>query len=265
MATTTTHYSLKKYEGADLFNPLTYENLNADTIDQAMFDNKQQAIGPATELVAGTVHALTRGNADSPIFAFTATGAFREGDTFTVDGTPVTALTTSGETLPDGAYVIGSEVICYLRSTQMTVFIYKKTDLSTIEGQITALESDVQDLEQEVLGSITTDGVEDYETAFNRLYDLISGRITGDNFYRVTIIQTSSNGVTIYTPARFRSDALTFNYVTGTTTRADVNILTLKTSGSTIVATSMDASGNTVNNNSSVVASAGVVFKAVLN
>lgn len=137
MATTTTHYSLKKYEGADLFNPLTYENANADAIDQAMYDNKQQAVGSATELAVGTVHALTRGNTDSPIFAFTATSNFAEGDTFTVDGTPVTALTTSGETLPGGAYVIGAEVIGFLRSTQLTLFVYKKPASTIAAGNVT--------------------------------------------------------------------------------------------------------------------------------
>lgn len=137
MATTTTHYSLKKYEGADLFNPLTYENANADAIDQAMYDNKQQAVGSATELASGTVHALTRGNTDSPIFAFTATSNFVEGDTFTVDGTPVTALTTSGETLPGGAYVIGAQVIGFLRSTQLTLFVYKKPASTIAAGNVT--------------------------------------------------------------------------------------------------------------------------------
>ena len=58
---------------------------------------------------------------------FTATSRFTAGDTFTVDGVQVSALTVSGEQLPDGAYIIGSEVLAYLKGTLLTVFTSQGT------------------------------------------------------------------------------------------------------------------------------------------
>lgn len=138
MATTTTNFGLKKYEGADLFNPLTYENPNSDDIDAAMFYNKQRVCVSATELTTGTVHALTKADTDAPLFSFSATSVYHAGDTFTLNGTPVTALLTSGETLPEGAYVIGSRVLGYVSGggSLITFYVMKTTDLTPINNII---------------------------------------------------------------------------------------------------------------------------------
>lgn len=143
MATTTTNYALKKYEGTDMFNPLTFENTNADSIDQAMFENKQASIGSATELVTGTVHAITRQNADSPYMVWTATGNYAVGDTFTVDGTPVTAINTANESLEDGCIITGSQVFAALRATILTVYAIKQADLSGVEQDITDINTKI--------------------------------------------------------------------------------------------------------------------------
>lgn len=137
MATTTTNFGLKKYEGTDLFNPLTYENPNSDDIDAAMFYNKQHNCVDATELTTGTVHALTKSDTDAPLFSFTATSVYHAGDTFTLNGVAVTALLTSGETLPEGAYVIGSRVLGFISGgSLLTLFIMKRTDLTPITNII---------------------------------------------------------------------------------------------------------------------------------
>ena len=121
----TTNYNLNKPEGTDLYNHLTIDNPNMDTIDAAMYANKLQSVGNATELVSGTVHAITRGDSDQNIFKFKATGSFNAGDTITVDGTPVTAFLTSGQPLPEDAYVISSEVLCVLDGTSLWVYVSK--------------------------------------------------------------------------------------------------------------------------------------------
>ena len=123
----TENFNLKVYEGEDLFNPLTVENVNVQTIDTQMKKNENHAVGDATELVSGTVHAITRLTPDAPMLRFTATSRFTSGDTFTVDGVQVSALTVSGEQLPDGAYIIGSEVLAYLKGTLLTVFTSQGT------------------------------------------------------------------------------------------------------------------------------------------
>ena len=123
----TDNFNLKIYEGEDLFNPLVVENVNAQTIDTQMKKNENHTVGDATELVSGTVHALKRLTPDTPMLRFTATSKFTAGDTFTVDGVQVSALTVSGEQLPDGAYIIGSEVLAYLKGTLLTFFTSQGT------------------------------------------------------------------------------------------------------------------------------------------
>lgn len=123
----TDNFNLKLYEGEDLFNPLTVENVNVQAIDTQMKKNENHTVGDATELLSGTVHALTRLTPDTPMLRFTATSKFTAGDTFTVDGVQVSALTVSGEQLPDGAYVIGSEVLAYLKGTLLTFFTSQGT------------------------------------------------------------------------------------------------------------------------------------------
>lgn len=51
----TSHYKLKQYEGADLFNPLTVEAQNIQDIDNGMYANKTAAVQSATEVKSGTV------------------------------------------------------------------------------------------------------------------------------------------------------------------------------------------------------------------
>lgn len=119
--TNTTHFNLQKYAGTDYFNPLTVENGNADKVDTQMYNNMVRTVGNATELVSGTVHAITRVSTAVPMFHFTATGRWNVGDTMTVNGVQVSVLSAAGTALPDGAYVIGSEVIGYLRDTLVTI------------------------------------------------------------------------------------------------------------------------------------------------
>ena len=184
MATTTTNFGLKKYEGTDLFNPLTFENPNTDDIDAAMFYNKQHVCVDATELTTGTVHAITKTDTDSPLFSFTATSVYHAGDTFTLNGIAVTALLTSGETLPEGAYVIGSRVLGFISGggSLITFYIMKTTDLTpinniigntdisgigdgTLTGAVDDLNDDVAQLANPIITSVvscTTTGNDSY-------------------------------------------------------------------------------------------------------
>ena len=116
-----THYNLNLAEGTDLVNPLTVDVPNYQTIDSTMFANEQAGVGTATELKSGTIHAITRANQNTDTFKFRATSNFVTGDTFTVDGTVVTALNVNGSSLTGGCFIIGSEVLCTLNGTQLTV------------------------------------------------------------------------------------------------------------------------------------------------
>ena len=118
-----TNFNLNLVEGSDLVNPLVQDVPNYEKIDEQMYKNESNSIGVATELKSGTVHALTRQIPNATVFRFQATSNFAAGDTFTVDGIQVSALTPSGETLASGCYIIGSEVLCALRETLLTLYV----------------------------------------------------------------------------------------------------------------------------------------------
>lgn len=116
------HFNLFLAEGSDIVNPLVQDVQNYESIDAQMFKNQNAGVQNATELKNGTVHTITRNVPDAQFITFTATSNYTAGETFTVDGVQVTALTVSGETLPTGAYVINSQVLCVLKGTLLTVY-----------------------------------------------------------------------------------------------------------------------------------------------
>lgn len=120
--TRTSNYDLIVVEGSDKVNLLTQMNPNTEKIDKVMKKNENSGVQIATELLSGTVHAITRTVPSASMFKFTAVSNYTSGDTFTVDGVQVTALLTSGEALGTGAYIIGSEVLCSLKDTLLTVY-----------------------------------------------------------------------------------------------------------------------------------------------
>lgn len=120
--TRTNNYDLIVVEGSDKVNLLTQMNPNTEKIDEVMKANENSGVQVATELLSGSVHAITRTVKNASMFKFTAVSNYTSGDTFTVDGVQVTALLTSGEALGTGAYIIGSEVLCSLKDTLLTVY-----------------------------------------------------------------------------------------------------------------------------------------------
>lgn len=123
----TSNYDLIVVEGSDKVNLLTQMNPNTEKIDEVMKTNEKSGVQVATELLSGTVHAITRTVKSASMFKFTAVSNYKLGDTFTVDGKQVTALLTSGEALGTGAYIIGSEVLCSLKDTLLTVYTQSGT------------------------------------------------------------------------------------------------------------------------------------------
>lgn len=202
----TTNYELSLYEGTDLFNPLTVENVNFSDLDTIIKGVSDRAPSGATELLTGTVHAITRTDTDCPIFVFTATANYTAGETFTVDGTQVTALLPSGTTLPTGAYVIGSNVMCLLNGTLMTVLCDAGADAQTLQGHDAsyfATDSDLDNLTTTVgnisakVGSaVLTTTAPDCSGAINELNSNLSQKAT-ITYEDVTVsIGASATGTT---------------------------------------------------------------------
>lgn len=124
MATSTTHYGLNIAQGSDIVNPLVDTFPNFTKIDDAMWANKLGGVVVGTHLLSGSVHAITISDAEGfSMFRFVATAQFTEGQTFTVNGTPVTALTTAGTTLGTGCFVVNQIVLCCLVGTQLTLYV----------------------------------------------------------------------------------------------------------------------------------------------
>lgn len=202
--TTTTYYNLNIVEGTDIVNPLTVDNPNYETIDETMHDNAVAGVTLATEIANATVHAITRENSECAVIRFIATSNWKAGDTVTVDGVPVTALLPSGETLPDGAYVINANVLCILTGTNLTVYAERKkvdnaTDIAYNETNVAAAITEMND---------NLDGIE--------------GRL---GYIRFLERKTATAGGTGYT----LENALTFN-------RTILAIVSPKDSGNSMIA-----------------------------
>lgn len=203
----TTNYELSLYEGTDLFNPLTVENVNFNDLDSIIKAISNRAFSAATELLTGTVHAITRADSDCDAFVFPATANFTAGETFTVDGVQVTALLPSGTTLPTGAYVIGSNVLCVLNGTLMTVYCDAGSDAQTLQGHaasyfatdadLDTLGNTVSNLSTKVGSAVLTTTAPDCSGAINELnsnltrFHVVQSTYTTDSNGRVTLAEIS--------------------------------------------------------------------------
>ncbi len=163
---TTTYYNLNIVDGTDVVNPLIVDNPNYEKIDEAMHDNAVAGVTFATEITNATVHAIARENSDCAVIRFIATSEWKAGDTVTVDGVPVTALLPSGETLPDGAYVINANVLCILTGTNLTIFAERKkaenaneiayndttvgAELTAVGAELTAVDAELTEINRKI-------------------------------------------------------------------------------------------------------------------
>lgn len=180
---TTDNVGLKLYEGTDLFNPLVVENPNCETLDEVIKAISDQAVGSATELVTGTVHALTRGldDGDRDVFIFTATSNFAAGDTFTLDGVQMSALTVAGTQLSSNCYIIGSSVLVHKRDTLLTFYVSETTakDAEKLGGELPsyyatktgldAVVADISALATKIGTAVLTTQAPDLSGAVNEL------------------------------------------------------------------------------------------------
>lgn len=203
---TTTYYDLNIVEGTDIVNPLTVDNPNYQKIDETMHDNAVAGVTLATELTNATIHALTRENSDCSVIRFIATSRWKAGDSMTVDGVPVLALLPSGETLPDGAYVINANVLCVLTGTNLTVYVsksaanasditYNETNveeaLNSLNESMVTVTSDLSTVSSNV--STLTTSLEEVSSNLNSEYQNYSGTVSlsavTDNIVKEVTVQ----------------------------------------------------------------------------
>ena len=178
----TTHYNLTKAEGTDTVNLLTQCYPNFDTIDAAMYANKQGSVGTATEVTTGTVHAITRNNADSDVFRFTATSAWTAGDTMSLDGVGVNVHLADGTTPATGAYIIGAEVLGVVNGSLVTLFLS-----SAIQSYVSSFNSRT--------GTVSPQA-SDYDASMIDYDNTVSGLNATDVQSAIDEIASGSGGVT---------------------------------------------------------------------
>ena len=137
-----THFNLNLVTGSDKVNPLTVDRPNYETIDEQMYKNQVAAISEATELKSGTVHAITCMTEDAVFFRFTATSDYAAGDTFTYNGTPVSAVLPDGSGLQAGVFKINGTVLCSIVGTLLTVYSITASSIASdsekLGGQLPA-------------------------------------------------------------------------------------------------------------------------------
>lgn len=221
------HYGLNLVEGNDTVNPMTVDKPNYEKIDETMYANECAGVGTATELTTGTVHALTREKENQGVFRFRATSNYILGDTFTVDGVTVSAQMSDGTTLADRCYIIGSDVLCALIGTQLTLFIPKKydgdnvmvgnksvTEKFTENGQaITALQTKVNGMKYTNLGVIEAETNETWGSIIERLRDTIFADNAGNINVCNLICNVDGWTGAVFTPSRVYSSAQYTNFV----------------------------------------------------
>lgn len=117
-----TYFKLNLVEGSDIVNPLTIDKPNYEKIDAQMHANQIGGIVAATETKSGTVHAISCLIEGAKFFTFNATSDFVQGDTFTYNTTPVTAVLPNGAGLPTGIFKINSAVFCSIDGSKLTVY-----------------------------------------------------------------------------------------------------------------------------------------------
>ena len=160
----TTNYGFNVPVGSDVVNPLVQDFPNWTSLDSILRNIANTGIVTATHTKSGTIHTLSFSDTTVPMIRFQATADFNTNDTFTVNGLSVSALTVAGESLPDGAFVIGSMVLCELRDNLLTVYT-SGTDANTLQGHPAsyfATDSDLQTVDDKAdANRVLIDNIDD--------------------------------------------------------------------------------------------------------
>ncbi len=118
----TPNFGMNIPDATDIVNLLTQCYPNFTLLDGALQSIKETGVTTASETKSGTVHQLVRTDGDCDVLRFTATSNFATGDSFTVDGTPVTGVAVNGASLQTGDFVINSNVLAILNGAVLTLF-----------------------------------------------------------------------------------------------------------------------------------------------
>lgn len=199
-------------DSTDIVNLLTQCYPNFTIADTALQAIKQQGISQATESKSGTVHNIVRVDSDCSVFWFTATSNFTTGDTFTVDGSPVTGVKVSGAGLETGDFVINSNVPCIVKGSVLTVLAGGS---STIIAQDVIYDNTVSGLTATNVQDAIDEVKADIPTGFSAsaiTYDNTGSGLTATNAQdAIDELATPESIVTLYPATAVANGSITFD------------------------------------------------------
>lgn len=214
--TTTTNFGFIIPDGSDNVNLLTQNYPNWSNLDAILKAIKDTGITAATATKTLTNFAVVRSDADCKFFAFVATANYVAGDTFTVDGVPVTATTPAGTALPDGAFVINQSVLACVNGGVLTAFV---------GGGLSSVDADDVSYDNTVSGLTASD----VQAAIDEIASIVAAipviRDAGDVSYDNTVSGLTATDVQAAIDELKTLIPTTPTYITtGLTTRTGVNI-----------------------------------------
>ena len=167
---TTSNYGYNVVESTDTCNIPVQISPNFTKIDTDLKSVSDDAITTAIDTYASNVHALIRNDADRNVFYFVAPANYVAGDTFTLDGIAINAVTVAGEALTDNAFRVNSIVPCYVYGQTLTLVVEKAVTIPTPTAATTTYDNtssglvatNVQDAIDEIDASI--DSIEESNT-----------------------------------------------------------------------------------------------------
>ena len=172
----TPNYSFIIPTGSDAVNLLTQCYPNFTSLDSILKPIQESGVTVATDTKVGTVHQLVRTDSSCNMFRFIATGNFVSGDTFTVDGAPVTATAMDGTSIPGGAFVINQSVVCVLNNLVLTVLIAGK-ETSSLPASAITYDNTVSGL----VATTAQDAIDELVDSANIDYDNTVSGLTATN------------------------------------------------------------------------------------
>lgn len=228
----TPNFNFMIAEGTDTVNLLTQCYPNFTSLDSILQAIKETGVTTATATKTGTNFAVVRTDTDCNFFRFVATANYVAGDTFTVDGVPVTATSAAGTALPSGAFVINQSVIAILNSAVLTVLV--GGGLSSVDADDVSYDntlsgltaSDVQAAIDEVVSDIPTGFAATAITYDNTVSGLTASNVQAAIDELKALIPTVPQYVT--TGLNIVSGRVTINqggyYISGSTVYVDITI-----------------------------------------
>lgn len=251
----TPNFGMNIPDATDIVNLLTQCYPNFTLLDGALQSIKETGVTSASETKSGTVHQLVRTDGDCTVLRFTATSNFVTGDTFTVDGTPVTGVSVSGASLQTGDFVINSNVLAIVNGGVLTLFAGGSAptpaanDVTYDNSGSGLTATDVQDAIDELAGDIPTSmaasaitydntgsglTATDVQDAIDEVYSMITppgsvyelkehtvGAATACDITKDGILLTTLNNTGVTT---FSDTLINVSFVSGWVLKANVNV-----------------------------------------